>query len=70
MTHLGIPRHQVAAYPPHLLPGASQGVIPVMPHMAVKRSYGDAFSEQASPAKRAFHAQNTMPVYQTFYPNI
>lgn len=70
MTHLGIPRHQMA-YPPHLIPGASPGVIPVVPHVAVKRSYGDAFSEQATPAKRAFHAQGALPVhYQTFYPNI
>ncbi|XP_044265915.1 RNA-binding protein fusilli isoform X1 [Tribolium madens] len=66
---LGLPRHQLA-YPQHLLQGGAHGVIPMMPHVAVKRSYGDAFNEQAAPAKRAFHAQGALPVYQHFYPNM
>lgn len=69
MSHLGLPRPSIA-YPPHLIHGGGAGVFPVMPHVAMKRSYGDAFNEQASPAKRAFHAQGTLPVYQQFYPNM
>lgn len=69
MAHLGLPRPQLA-YPPHLIHGGTHGVIPVMPHVAMKRSYGDAFNEQAAPAKRAFHAQGALPVYQHFYPNM
>lgn len=72
VTQLGIPRPPIA-YPQHLIAaGASPGVYPhVVPHVAVKRSYGDAFQEQAAPAKRAFHAQGAVSVpYTTFYPNI
>lgn len=61
------PAHQVAAaYQQHL---AAPGMVPVVPHhVAMKRSYGDAFSEQGLPAKRATGA---VPVpYAAFYPNI
>lgn len=67
---LGIPRPPVA-YPSQLIPTAgAQGVIPLVQHVAVKRSYGDAFNDQASPAKRAYQ-QNAVPLpYQHFYPNV
>lgn len=66
---MGMPRP--LSYPQHLIP-SGPGVIPVMPHVAMKRSYGDAFNESAAPAKRAFHAQGALPVYhhQSFYPNM
>jgi epithelial splicing regulatory protein 1/2 len=70
MAPLGLPRPQLAYPQHHLIPGGAQGVIPMMPHVAMKRSYGDAFNEQAAPTKRAFHAQGTLPVYQHFYPNM
>lgn len=68
---LSIPRTPVA-YSQHLLQSAPPGVIPMaaVPHVAVKRSYGDAFNEQTSPAKRAFHPQSPLPVYPQFYPNM
>ncbi|KAJ8952844.1 hypothetical protein NQ314_007450 [Rhamnusium bicolor] len=83
MPHL-IPHHPFMVLPPrmpiglqrpplayqHLVQGQTPGVIPVMPHVAVKRSYGDAFNDQASPAKRPFHAPGSLPVYQHFYPNM
>lgn len=56
---------------PHLVQGQSPGVIPVVPHVAVKRSYGDAFSDQSTPAKRPFHAPpGSLQVYPQFYPNL
>ncbi|KAJ8968276.1 hypothetical protein NQ317_006404, partial [Molorchus minor] len=56
---------------PQLVQGQTSGVIPMVQHMAVKRSYGDAFNEQASPAKRPFHAAaGTLPLYQHYYPNM
>lgn len=56
---------------PHLVQGQTPGVLPVMPHVAVKRSYGDAFNDQSSPAKRPFHATpGSLPVYPHFYPNM
>lgn len=69
MTHLGISRPHQVAYPPQLLPGSGPGVLPVVPHMTVKRSYSDAFSEQGIPAKRPYAGHVSMP-YTTFYPNI
>ncbi|XP_017773604.1 PREDICTED: RNA-binding protein fusilli isoform X1 [Nicrophorus vespilloides] len=70
MTPMGLSRPPM--YPPHLLQASSApNVYPVMPHVAVKRTYGDAFAEQtATPAKRPFHPQGTFPVYQHFYPNM
>lgn len=66
---LGIPRSQLIA--PHLMT-ATSGLLPIMPHVAVKRSYGDAFTEQTSPAKRAFQTQaSPVPLhFQPFYPNL
>lgn len=69
VTPLSMPRTPVG-YSPHLLQGTPPGVIPVVPHVAVKRSYGDAFAEQASSAKRAFHPQSPLSVYPQFYPNM
>lgn len=69
MAPLSIPRTPVG-YSPHLLQGTPPGVIPVVPHVAVKRSYGDAFTEQSSPAKRAFHPQGPLSVYPQFYSNM
>lgn len=66
---LGLPRSQLIS--PHLMTPTS-GLLPIMQHVAVKRSYGDAFAEQTSPAKRAFQTQ-APPVplhFQPFYPNI
>lgn len=54
---------------PHLMQGQTPGVFNVTPHVAVKRSYGDAFNDQASPAKRPF-APTSLPVYPQFYPNM
>lgn len=69
VAHLGLQRTQMAY--PHLIHGSSPNMIPMMPHVAVKRSYGDAFTEQAAPAKRAYHTQGTVPVpYPAFYPNM
>lgn len=68
---LGVSRPPVA-YPNLIQTTPAPGMYPMMQHVAVKRSYGDAFPEQPnSPAKRSFHAQGavTMP-YTTFYPNI
>lgn len=75
-----------ASYAPHLLqsaqsPGATAGMMPLMQHVAMKRSYGDAFQEQASSAKRAYvphtaasatvgATANTLPVYSHYYPQI
>lgn len=68
MAPLGVPRPHTIQYP--LIP-ATPGVIPVMSNVAVKRSYGDAFIEQNSPAKRAFHhPQQLHSMYPQFYPNI
>lgn len=67
MAPLGVPRPPTIQYP--LIP-AGPGVIPMMPNVAVKRTYGDAFADQASPAKRAFHPQQLHSVYPQFYPNI
>lgn len=65
---IGIPRSQIIS--PHLMTTAS-GLLPLMPHVAVKRSYGDAFTEQTSPAKRAFQTQAPVPLhFQPFYPNL
>lgn len=70
VTPIGVPRTPMQ-YSHALIPGGAPGVIPVMPHVAVKRSYGDAFAEQTSPAKRAFHPQPGIhSVYQQFYPNM
>lgn len=68
MAPLGISRPQVA-YPPQLLQASAPGMLPVVPHMTMKRSYGDAFSEQTLPAKRAYQGPVPVP-YTTFYPNI
>lgn len=81
MHHL-FPHHPFMMIPPRVpitlqrpaamsYPFQSQtpGVIPVVPHVAVKRSYGDAFADQASPAKRPF-APGSLPVYPQFYPNM
>lgn len=68
MAHLGLSRQQVA-YPPHLLQASGPGVLPVMPHMTMKRSYSDAFTEQGLPAKRPYQGPVPVP-YTTFYPNI
>lgn len=67
MTPLGISRSQVA-YPPQLL-SSGPGMLPVVPHMTVKRSYSDAFSEQGIPTKRPYQGPVPVP-YTTFYPNI
>ncbi|KAI4469160.1 heterogeneous nuclear ribonucleoprotein-related [Holotrichia oblita] len=66
---LSIPRTPVG-YSPHLLQSAPPGVIPMaaVPHVAVKRSYGDAFNEQNSPAKRAFHPQSGSILPTAFHP--
>ncbi|KAF5299595.1 hypothetical protein FQR65_LT09400 [Abscondita terminalis] len=69
VTPLGIARPPVA-YPSQIIPGSAQGVIPFVPHVAVKRSYGDAFNDQASPAKRAYQQTAVSLPYQTFYHNV
>lgn len=69
ISPIGVPRGPMSYGP--LIPGPTPGVIPVMSHVAVKRSYGDAFTETASPAKRAFHPQGALhSIYPQFYPNI
>lgn len=55
---------------PQLLPGQTPNMVSMVPHVAVKRSYGDAFNDQASPAKRSFQATGTVPVYPHFYPTV
>lgn len=54
----------------HLMPATAAGapgLLPLMPHhVAVKRSYGDAFTEQTAPAKRAFQPVH----FQPFYPHM
>nr|CAH7753834.1 unnamed protein product [Callosobruchus chinensis] len=58
---------------PQLMQGQTPGVIPMttMQQMPVKRSYGDAFAEQATPAKRQFAPATTLPaVYPQFYSNM
>lgn len=64
--HIGLHRPPVG-YPSQLISGA-QSIVPMVPHVAVKRSYGDAFNDQGAPAKRMYQ-QGTVPLpYQTFYP--
>lgn len=55
---------------PQLVPGQAHNVVPMLPHVAVKRSYGDAFNEQASPAKRSFQSPGSLQVYPHFYPAV
>ncbi|CAG9763841.1 unnamed protein product [Ceutorhynchus assimilis] len=53
------------------------GLLPMVPHASMKRSYGDAFQEQAATAKRAYvpsaatstgsASANVVPMYQHFY---
>ncbi|CAG9835477.1 unnamed protein product [Diabrotica balteata] len=77
-----VPTHPFMLFPPRmpitlqrpppmlyqqLVPGQTQ--VSVVPHVAVKRSYGDAFSDQASPAKRPF-APASLSMYPPFYPNM
>ncbi|XP_066255168.1 RNA-binding protein fusilli isoform X1 [Euwallacea similis] len=73
MSNPYAPLLQTAQAPP------STGMVPLVSHVAVKRSYGDAFQEQTSSAKRAYvpttGASGTsgaaaMPVYQHFYPQM
>lgn len=72
MAPLALPRHHF--YPQHLMHAPNHpGVLPMMPQVAMKRSYGDAFADQANmqaAAKRAYQPPNTLPVYPQFYPNI
>ncbi|XP_076268005.1 comm3 [Rhynchophorus ferrugineus] len=61
-------------YAPHLLP-APQLPLVAAPHVAMKRSYGDAFQEQTASAKRAYvpttaAAGAAAPMYQHFFPNM
>lgn len=68
-------------YAPHLLQPPPGSMVPIMPHVAMKRSYGDAFQEQAASAKRAYvpttaatatatATASPMPIYQHFYPQM
>ncbi|CAG9763831.1 unnamed protein product [Ceutorhynchus assimilis] len=60
-----------AQFPP------TPGLLPMVPHAAMKRSYGDAFQEQAATAKIAYvlsaatstgsACANAVPMYQHFY---
>lgn len=71
------PRMPIALQrPPHLaysslVQSQTPGVFPMVSHVAVKRSYGDAFNEQATPAKRTYTpTPGSLPVYPQFYPNM
>lgn len=73
VTPLGIPRHPLYHQQLMAAPNHTAGVIPVVPHVAMKRSYGDAFADQANvqaASKRAYQPPGTLPVYHQFYPNI
>ncbi|KAF5279685.1 hypothetical protein FQA39_LY18243 [Lamprigera yunnana] len=60
---LGIARPPIA-YPSQLIPAGAQGVIPFVPHVAVKRSYGDAFSDQrGNIIPTAYHPGANFPGY-------
>lgn len=66
---LGMQRGPTVYHPSNMM--SPPGLLPLVSHVGVKRSYGDAFTEQTAPAKRAFHPPGTMPVhFQPFYPNI
>lgn len=58
---MGMQRASPLMSHPAMMQSATSQMYP--PHMAVKRSYGDAFTETAANAKRAFH-------FPTFYPNM
>lgn len=53
-----------------LIPGQTANMVQMVPHVAMKRSYGDAFNDQASPAKRSYQAPASVPVYPHFYPTV
>ncbi|CAH1180738.1 unnamed protein product [Phyllotreta striolata] len=65
---MGLQRPPPVLYQHHLVQGQGAGVV-MPPHVAVKRSYGDAFNDQVAPAKRPF-APASLPLYQQFYPNM
>lgn len=70
IASMGMPRHALA-YPPHLMQAAMPGVVPYIPQVPLKRSYGDAFTEQSNPAKRTFQTPSSVAVpYQQYYPNV
>lgn len=79
MTPIPFPRPPMAYTPVSpvapgtpVIPTSSAGVINVVPQLSsVKRSYNDAFNEQASSAKRPAYASSLQALYpQPFYPNV